>query len=43
LVVQKLGNLGDTPKVDVARIPSNEAFMTVLRVVSKVLNMRDKI
>ena len=31
LVVQKLGNFGDTPKVDVARIPANEAFMTVLR------------
>jgi len=41
LVVQKLGNLGDTPKVDVARIPANEAFMTVLREVSKVLSMRD--
>jgi len=41
LVVQKLGNLSDTPKVDVARIPANEAFMTVLREVSKVLSMRD--
>jgi hypothetical protein len=41
LVVQKLGNLGDTPKVDVARIPANEAFMTVFREVSKVLSMRD--
>ena len=41
LVIQKLGNLGDTPKVDVARIPTNEAFMTVLREVSKVLSMRD--
>jgi hypothetical protein len=41
LVVQKLGNLGNTPKVDVARIPANEAFMTVLREVSKVLSMRD--
>jgi len=41
LVVRKLGNLGDTPKVDVARIPANEAFMTVLREVSKVLSMHD--
>jgi len=40
-VVRKLGNLGDTPKVDVARIPANEAYMTVLRGVSKVLSMRD--
>jgi len=41
LVVQKLGNLGNTPKVDVARIPAIEAFMTVPREVSKVLSMRD--
>ena len=41
MVVQKLGNLGDTPKVDVARIHVNEAFMTILREVSKVVSMRD--
>ena len=41
LVVRKLSNLGNTPKVDVARIPANEAYMTVLRGVSKVLSMRD--
>ena len=41
LVVRKLGNLGNTSKMDVARIPDNEAYMTVLRGVSKVLSMRD--
>ena len=41
LVIRKLGNLGDTPKVDVARIPANEAYLSILRVVSKVLSMRD--
>ena len=41
LVVRKLGNLGNTPKVDVARIPANEAYMTVLHGVTKVLSMRD--
>ena len=41
LVVRKLDNLGNTSKMDVARIPDNEAYMTVLRGVSKVLSMRD--
>ena len=41
LFVRKLGNLGDTPKVDVARIPANEAYLGIFRGVSKVLSMRD--
>ena len=41
LVTRKLGNLGDTPKVDVARVRDNEAYMTILRGVSKVLSLCD--
>ena len=41
LVTRKLGNLGDTPKVDADRVPANEAYRTILREVSKVLSMRD--
>ena len=41
LVTRKLGNLGDTPKVDVAHVSANEAYLTVHRGVSKVLSMRD--
>ena len=40
-VTRKLGNLGDTPKVDVSRKPANEAYLAILREVSKVLSMRD--
>ena len=41
LVIRKLGNLGDTPKVDVDRVPANEAYLATLRGVSKVLSMHD--
>ena len=41
MVSRKLGNLGDTPKVDVARVSANEAYLTVLHGVSKVLSMRN--
>ena len=41
LVTRKLGNLGNTPKVDADRVPANEAYLTILREVSKVLSMRD--
>ena len=41
LVTRKLGILGTTPKVDVRREPANEAYLTVLREVSKVLSMCD--
>ena len=41
MVTRKLGNLGDTPKVDVSREPANEAYLAILREVSKVLSMRD--
>jgi len=41
LVIRKIANLGDTPKVDVDRVPANEAYLSILREVSKVLVMRD--
>ena len=41
LVTRKLGNLGNTPKVDADCVPANEAYLTILREVSKVLSMRD--
>ena len=41
LVSRKLGSLDDTPKVDVARVSANEAYLTILRGVSKVLSMRN--
>ena len=41
LVTRKLGNLGNTPKVDADRVPANEAYLTILREVSKVLSMHD--
>jgi len=31
LVTRKLGNLGNTPKVDADRVPANEAYLTILR------------
>ena len=33
--------MGDTPKVDVARVSANEEYLGILRGVSKVLSMRD--
>ena len=41
LVIRKLGNLGDTPKVDLDRVPANKVYLTILHKVSKVLSMRD--
>ena len=41
LVIRKLGNMGDTPKVDVDRVPANEAYLATLHGVSKVLSMHN--
>ena len=41
LVTQKITNLGDTPKVDAGRVLANEAYLSILREVSKALSMRD--
>jgi hypothetical protein len=40
-VTQKITNLGDTPQVDAGRVPANEAYLLILREVSKALSMRD--
>ena len=41
MVSRKLGNLGNTPKVVVPRVSTNEAYLPILRGVSEVLSMRD--
>ena len=40
LVTRKITKLGDTLKVDV-HVPANEAYLSILREVSKTLGMRD--
>ena len=40
LVVRRIGNMGDTPKVDVERVAVNEMYRSVLREVSKLLGIR---
>ena len=41
LVTKRITNLGDTPKVDVDRVPANEAYLSILREVLKVFEVHD--
>jgi hypothetical protein len=41
LVTKRIGNLGDTPKVDVDCVPANEAYLSILREVSKIFRVCD--
>ena len=41
LVTWKITNLGETPKVDMDHVPAHEAYLSILREVSKALGMHD--
>ena len=41
LVVKNIGDLGDTPSVELERLPEHEAYLSVLWEVSKAFSMRD--
>ena len=41
LVVKKIANLGETPKVEVERVVENEGYLSILREVSKTLGVCD--